>query len=115
MTTLRHTLPKIVAALALCLCAVALAADLPKLPKDSQLPKAPKSPGVVTFKHTTHVKAESADCTVCHPNDWSTKQGAKRPEIKHKAMAKGELCGKCHADGKQAFNLEECEKCHASE
>ncbi|MGC4117668.1 MAG: cytochrome c3 family protein [Myxococcales bacterium] len=113
--TPRRTIPAILAALAGIVAATALAAELPKLPKDIALPKAAKSPGVVTFKHTTHVKAESADCTSCHPKDWPMKPGAKKPEIKHKVMNKGELCGKCHADGKSAFNLEECDKCHASE
>ena len=111
----RRTLVGIFAALTLLSGAGALGADLPRLPKDSQLPKAVKSPGIVTFKHTTHVKADSADCTACHPKDWPMKPGQKKPDIKHKAMAKGELCGKCHMDGKKAFNLEECEKCHAAE
>ena len=111
----RRVVPVILSGLALPFAMVALAAELPKLPKDSQLPKATKSPGIVIFKHTTHVRPESADCTGCHPKDWPMKPGAKKPQIKHKAMDKGELCGKCHAEGKTAFNLEECEKCHASE
>lgn len=111
----RRIVPGLVAALAAVVAATALAAELPKLPKDIALPKAAKSPGVVTFKHTTHVKPGNADCTACHPKDWPMKQGAKKPEIKHKAMNKGELCGKCHGEGKSSFDLEDCEKCHASE
>lgn len=113
---LRKILPTLLAALTVLVGAAAIAGEaLPKLPKDVALPKSEKSPGVVTFKHGTHVTPQSADCTTCHPTIWPMKAPAKRPEIKHKAMAKGEYCGKCHADGQPAFNLEECDKCHASE
>ena len=87
---------------------------LSKLPKDTTLQKNEKSPGTVVFKHTTHVKPRAPDCTSCHPKMWPIRPGAKKPEIKHKAMKKGEYCGKCH-QATQAFGLDECDKCHSSE
>jgi c(7)-type cytochrome triheme protein len=89
-------------------------APLTKLPKPAALKKDEKSPGTVLFKHDTHVKMRSPDCTTCHPKMWSIRPGAKKPEIKHKAMKKGEYCGRCHESTK-AFGLDECDKCHASE
>jgi c(7)-type cytochrome triheme protein len=89
-------------------------APLSKLPKPAAIKKDEKSPGTVTFKHDTHVKMRAPDCTNCHPKMWSIRPGAKKPEIKHKQMKKGEYCGKCHESTK-AFGLDECDKCHAAE
>jgi len=113
----RRTIMVVLVGAGLLVGGLAVAADLPKLPnlpKAAALAKAEKSPGQVTFRHKTHVKPEAADCTVCHPKMWSMKKGAKKPEITHKAMKKGEYCGKCH-EGKKAFGLDECDNCHASE
>jgi len=113
--TLRRTLPGLVVALALMLAAAAVGAELRRLPKDIALPMTGKKHSVVTFKHTTHVKPESADCATCHPRPWPMKRRAKQPVITHKLMDQGELCGKCHGEGKESFDLEDCDKCHASD
>ncbi|MBI5548329.1 MAG: hypothetical protein HY901_30985 [Deltaproteobacteria bacterium] len=100
----------------LLLTAAGLAAEkLPKLPKDSTLPKAARSPGAVVFKHTTHVMPKAPDCTLCHPKMWPIRPGAKKPEIKHRAMEQGEYCGACHKQEKTAIGLDDCDKCHQSE
>ena len=114
--SLRRALFALPAALALLAGAGALAAgELPKLPKPLKLPNSPKSPGEVTFKHSSHVDPEAADCTACHPGSWSIQPGARQPAITHQQMAQGKYCGRCHADGKAAFGLEECDNCHATE
>lgn len=90
------------------------ASKLPNLPKDLTLPQDEESPGAVVFRHKTHVKAKDADCTVCHPSMWPIRPGGTKPKVTHKAMKKGEYCGKCH-DGEKAFGLDECDSCHTSE
>ena len=91
------------------------AADLPRLPKDLALPQAGDSPGVVTFKHTTHVDTGRPDCSGCHPGTFKIlRSNAPKQVIKHSAMEKGQLCGKCH-DGKSATGLDSCETCHKAE
>jgi c(7)-type cytochrome triheme protein len=112
-----RTLKMLLACLTLGLSAGALAEGLTRLPQDFKLPQSKKSPGVVTFKHASHVKADAADCTVCHPKLFKiTEKGqtADGEVIKHARMKKGGQCGFCH-NGDKAFDLDECEKCHAEE
>ena len=106
---------KMTAAVLLLFGAMALSgADLPKLPKDLSLPQSGDSPGVVTFKHSTHVDVSRPDCTSCHPGTFRIlKSTARKTAITHAAMEKGRLCGKCH-DGKSASGLDGCETCHKS-
>ena len=90
-------------------------ADLPKLPKDLVLPRSADSPGVVTFRHSTHVDSGRPDCSGCHPGTFKILRSTARKEvIKHATMEKGKLCGKCH-DGKSATGLDSCETCHKAE
>lgn len=65
-----------------------------------------KETGPTTFSHKNHVAMYS--CSACH-----TKLYAIGPN-KHAsmaAMAKGKSCGACH-NGKEAFAVADCEKCH---
>ena len=100
------------------LSATALGGRLPNLPRDKPLPQSPDSPGVVTFRHTTHVDAGKPDCTTCHPKLFSiTRNGtstASMPMIKHADMKSGKACGSCH-DGTSAHGLDDCTTCHAQE
>ena len=93
----------------------ALSQKLPGLPKDQALPRGDGSPGVVTFRHETHVDADKPNCTVCHPKLFpilKRREGAPpAPVMKHADMEKGRLCGSCH-DGKAAHGFDDCATCH---
>ena len=102
------------AVLGLALGGTALADNLPRLPQPLPLQQSVDSPGVVTFRHDTHVDAAKPACTTCHPRLFSIlgRSAEKRVRIvKHDAMEKGEACGACH--GKKAFAFEDCTMCHA--
>jgi c(7)-type cytochrome triheme protein len=89
-------------------------ADLPRLPQALQLPQSKDSPGVVTFRHDSHVDAKKPACATCHPKRFSILgRSSDKPvvHVKHAAMEKGEACGACH--GKAAFGFEDCTMCHA--
>ena len=99
----------------LSLAGAVLAANLPRLPSDRALPQGTDSPGVVTFRHASHVDEAKPDCTTCHPSLFpilhrSEAQAARR--LTHKQMEKGVACGKCH-DGKSAHGFDDCATCHA--
>jgi c(7)-type cytochrome triheme protein len=101
--------------LTLSLTGAVLAGNLPRLPQDRALPQGTDSPGVVTFRHATHVDAGKPDCTSCHPALFpilhrSAAQPA--PKLTHKGMEQGAGCGKCH-DGKSAHGFDDCATCHA--
>lgn len=90
------------------------AAELPRLPQALSLPQSGDSPGVVTFRHDSHVDAKSPGCVTCHPGRFSIlgRSGEKKVKpVSHAAMEKGEACGGCH--GKQAFGFDDCTACHA--
>jgi c(7)-type cytochrome triheme protein len=99
--------------LTLAVTGAVLAGGLPRLPKDLALPQGPDSPGVVTFRHATHVDAEKPDCTTCHPALFPIlrRSEARAPRLRHKDMEKGVACGKCH-DGKSAHGFDDCATCH---
>jgi c(7)-type cytochrome triheme protein len=102
------------AVLGLTLGGAALAENLPRLPQPLLLPQSGESPGVVTFRHDSHVDAAKPACTTCHPRLFSIlgRSAEKRVRtVKHDAMEQGESCGACH--GKKAFNFEDCTMCHA--
>jgi c(7)-type cytochrome triheme protein len=70
------------------------------------------SPGLVTFRHATHMKAPAA-CGNCHPKPFAMKASGARPGG---AMHGPDACGSCH-DGARAFGVEDaaaCERCHAA-
>jgi c(7)-type cytochrome triheme protein len=89
--------------------------SLPNLPKDKALPQGDGSPGVVTFRHASHVDSSRPDCTTCHstlfPIVKRTASSAAPAAIRHADMEKGKSCGSCH-DGKSAHGLDDCGTCH---
>jgi c(7)-type cytochrome triheme protein len=104
------------ALLTLGLTGAVLAGNLPRLPSDRDLPQGTDSPGVVTFRHASHVDTGRPDCTTCHPALFpilprSGNQAA--PQFTHAKMEKGVACGKCH-DGKSAHGFDDCATCHAA-
>lgn len=66
-----------------------------------------KETGPVLFKHSVHLR-ENSDCSACHNSLFKT--GAN-PRASMADMEKGKSCGACH-DGKKAFAVAECSKCH---
>lgn len=70
-----------------------------------------QSPGVVTFRHETHL-GKAGKCSSCHPKPFAMKSAGARPDG---AMHEGSACGMCH-DGRGSFGTEDdkaCGKCHA--
>jgi c(7)-type cytochrome triheme protein len=65
-----------------------------------------KETGPVTFSHKRHLGVYT--CTVCHTKIFDL--SVKKP-FTMAQMEKGKSCGACH-NGKDAFNTEECLKCH---
>ncbi|MBI4863918.1 MAG: Ni/Fe-hydrogenase cytochrome b subunit [Candidatus Riflebacteria bacterium] len=114
----------VVAALKLKTPAVAAVAPVPAepvatkrsaltLPPDLTFPAGKDSPGVVKFKHRSHVSAGRPDCAVCHAGSFpmmKTVQGIASAGSDR--MHGADRCGGCH-DGKRAFAYKEyCEACH---
>jgi c(7)-type cytochrome triheme protein len=66
-----------------------------------------KETGPVIFSHNSHLK-KSDQCNTCHNRLYKT---GKNPTITMAEMAKGKGCGECH-NGKTAFAVAECVKCH---
>jgi c(7)-type cytochrome triheme protein len=69
-----------------------------------------QSPGVVTFRHATHL-GKSMTCKSCHPAPFAMKATGARPDG---AMHEGSACGMCH-NGKTSFGTEDdkaCQRCH---
>ncbi len=94
----------------------ALAAGLPKLPKDLTLPQGTDSPGQVVFSHASHVDSGKPACTACHPKLFRMlSRGTATPAgtITHARMEKGQQCGVCH-NGKDAHGFDDCASCHRS-
>jgi c(7)-type cytochrome triheme protein len=93
---------------------LAVAYDLPRLPKALTLKRGADSPGPVVFRHESHVDADKPTCLACHPERFSllgSSSPEKRPAITHERMTAGRDCGACH--GKEAFGLDDCTMCHA--
>ncbi len=65
-----------------------------------------KETGPVIFSHNKHLAAFK--CENCHPTFFPL--GARKP-VSMAQMEKGKSCGACH-NGKGAFALGECAKCH---
>ena len=66
-----------------------------------------KETGTVLFKHSAHL-SKNPQCNVCHNSLFKT---GSNPRVTMAAMEKGKSCGACH-NGKKAFPLKECSKCH---
>jgi c(7)-type cytochrome triheme protein len=112
---MKNSLRFLAAALLLALGAAAPAGELPNLPKAKALARGDGSPGVVTFRHATHVDAARPDCTTCHPSLFPivkrTASSSAPAPIRHADMEKGRSCGSCH-DGKSGHGLDDCGTCH---
>jgi len=111
----RRWLASVVAVvIGLTVAAAALAADLPRLPRDRALPQGKDSPGRVVFSHQTHVNPAKPDCTTCHPKLF-TILGQQAPgrggPISHAQMEQGRSCGACH-NGRAAHGFDDCTSCH---
>lgn len=68
-----------------------------------------KALGNVVFKHSVHPDSVKNNCSACHPKIFKQKKftsGMKMADIN-----KGKYCGVCH-DGKKAFSVKTCVKCH---
>lgn len=92
---------------------LALGAALPNLPKDKALKQGADSPGVVTFRHESHLDTTKPDCTPCHPALFPIlkRSAARKPvAFTHEEMLKGRLCGSCH--GTSAHGFDDCATCH---
>ena len=103
----------LVATLALLGAGLAVAYDLPRLPKELALKRGADSPGQVVFRHDSHVDAARPTCLACHPERFSmlgASASPQRPAITHERMTAGRDCGACH--GKEAFGLDDCTMCH---
>lgn len=83
------------------------------VPPVMAVPSNRESPGVVSFRHGTHVGAD-ARCRSCHPRPFAVARIAA--PLTKDALVKGAACGACH-DGRTAFSVEDerCERCHGEE
>lgn len=68
-----------------------------------------KETGPTHFSHQKHL-AKVKDCSTCHTRLYKT---GKNPPATMSEMEKGKSCGACH-NGKQAFGVDKCGKCHVS-
>lgn len=68
-----------------------------------------KETGPTPFSHKQHL-AKVKDCSACHTRLY--KIGRNLP-VSMARMEKGKSCGSCH-NGKQAFGVNKCGKCHSS-
>jgi c(7)-type cytochrome triheme protein len=68
-----------------------------------------KETGPTPFSHALHLK-KYTDCSSCHTKLYKT---ANNPKVSMAEMEKGRSCGACH-NGKQAFGIDLCSKCHES-
>jgi c(7)-type cytochrome triheme protein len=66
--------------------------------------------GKVVFSHKNHIRQKQManNCKACHDTIYPFKQKATYTMAD---MDKGKSCGACH-DGKSAFALKECARCH---
>lgn len=83
-----------------------------RLPADLVFNSASDAPGVVVFRHASHVAIARGSCVTCHPRPFRILHPARRTS--HAEMDAGGSCGACH-DGKAAFSIahpDSCEFCH---
>jgi len=66
-----------------------------------------KATGPTRFSHKAHT--EFSGCGTCHPKLYAANRKNRRVGMAE--MQKGKSCGACH-NGKQAFAVKECLKCH---
>lgn len=66
--------------------------------------------GKVVFSHNLHIsqKGMNNNCKACHNAIFNMKKKVRHTMAE---MEEGKSCGACH-DGRQAFSLKECARCH---
>jgi c(7)-type cytochrome triheme protein len=81
-------------------------------PADLVFPKSEDSPGVVTFRHSTHVDTTSPNCTACHTSQFKMLKINLQtpPNATRWDMHNEQRCGACH-NGEKAFSLKEADNC----
>ena len=70
--------------------------------------RVPKPAGEATFSHEFHL--QSYKCNDCHTKIFPYRVGATKATMAD--MEKGKACGACHGKGKDAFDVDDCIKCH---
>ncbi len=92
-----------------------------KITPDLTFPQTGESPGLVTFRHSSHVDLKQPNCRECHLKQFkilrsqlSVPAGASAGTIDSKRdMHAEERCGGCH-NGQKSFSVkEDCQLCHA--
>lgn len=78
-----------------------------KSPMPTVLNYSRKGMAPVSFNHEGHAKKRV--CTDCHTKLFGMKKGSNG--INMNGMYQGKFCGACH-NGKTAFNVTDCAKCH---
>lgn len=68
----------------------------------------PKPAGDATFSHEFHLQAYK--CADCHTKIFPFKAGGTKATMAD--MEAGKACGACHGKGKDAFDVDDCSKCH---
>jgi len=85
------------------------------LPEDFDCLFGEDSPGIVTFRHNSHVEMQDEpDCTTCHSGMFEILEDGTLNinSVTMDAMYEGYSCGKYH-NGEEAFSAEEdCDFCH---
>ncbi len=80
------------------------------LPRPHAYPRGADSPGLVTFRHSTHARGPGS-CRSCHPRPFRMSAASPLP---NGGMHERSGCGLCH-DGQRAFAAEDpgaCARCH---
>jgi len=68
----------------------------------------PKPAGEATFSHEFHL--QTYKCADCHTKIFPYRVGGTKASMAD--MEKGKACGTCHGKGKDAFDVDDCSKCH---
>jgi c(7)-type cytochrome triheme protein len=68
----------------------------------------PKPAGQASFSHDFHL--QTYKCADCHTKIFPYRVGATKATMAD--MEKGKACGVCHGKGKDAFDVDDCIKCH---
>jgi c(7)-type cytochrome triheme protein len=88
-----------------------------RMPADIAFQRGDSSPGLVTFRHSSHVASSEAACTACHSGQFSLlKKAAASGALPAAGDLHGEeFCGSCH-NGEKSFSVkEDCQLCHQEE
>ncbi|HEU0005124.1 MAG TPA: Ni/Fe-hydrogenase cytochrome b subunit [Terriglobia bacterium] len=84
------------------------------MPPDITLPTADTSPGVVTFRHSSHLDAKQANCAQCHVKHFRILRVNVPTATTASArdLHSDQFCGACH-NGEKSFSVkEDCQLCH---